>query len=894
MTAPSDGTSADNASPHPETEFTLTSDMNLEGRYEESVLLVTPTEIRTVCNGKVEARYAREDIEFVLCAEFVGNGQLDAELRDGRRVHLIRFSRTLSERFEEAEEEINRLLGAELTREEKEEKLEATGPTEEKLSYRCPNCDYPLKKQGDVCPRCVNIRSVIFRLMGYLRPYWKETALGLTLALLLASLQLVPGFLLHKLIDGPLRLPTVIPPGESAVAESAEGPERFADSDAYQLARENSLAPMALHGTGTRGLVSETDVEEYLSHRSTFATPEAQRLAYRNWVHPTQIPERNDRGQIDRGIVQDYLAALEKKDITPLARTWAFRLGVDLRRIEPPENGPVGKQDVIDASKPARYSLVALLVGLLLGAFLVRSVIVWGRANIMGHLGANLMHDIRSHLYRALQRLSLSFYDREHTGRIMSRVTKDTTVLRNFIVQGMQKMVIHGLTITVLAGVMLWFKWKLALLALLPMPIMAVGTYLFARKARALYRRIRRKGATLLKSVKESVSGVSVVKAFAQEDRELASFNRKNRDHLDVTVESVKLKSLFQPSVIFLTAVGMLIIYSYGGYMVIKGSLSIGVLVMFNAFMGKFYAPVRQLSQLTDIFQRAAVSSERIFGIVDTPSDVAEADNAKPLSDVDGRVTLENVDFAYEKGEKVLKDINLDVAPGEIIGLVGQTGSGKSTVVKLVARFYDPSEGRVLLDGRDLRELSLKDLRRNMGMVLQDTFLFTGTIRDNIAYGRPDATQEEIIEAARAANAHDFIMDMPDAYDTYTGERGVGLSGGEKQRVAIARAILKDPAILILDEATSAVDTATEAMIQDALDRLMEGRTTFAIAHRLSTLQNADRLVVLDDGEVAELGSHEELLARPNGIYRNLVEIQDLLSGASERNTSAASQPQVA
>jgi ATP-binding cassette subfamily B protein len=303
--------------------------------------------------------------------------------------------------------------------------------------------------------------------------------------------------------------------------------------------------------------------------------------------------------------------------------------------------------------------------------------------------------------------------------------------------------------------------------------------------------------------------------------------------------------------------------------------------------MVQFYGPVQALTQLTNMFQSTAVSAERVFGILDTPSEVADSADAFTLEQVCGEVKFERVEFSYEKGERVLRNINIDVSPGEIIGLVGQTGSGKSTVVKLLARFYDPTRGRILLDAHDLREIRLADLRTHMGMVLQDTFLFTGSLRDNISYGVPGATNEEVIEAARAANAHDFIMDLPDAYDTYTGERGVGLSGGEKQRIAIARAILKDPAILILDEATSAVDTATEAMIQEALDNLMRGRTTFAIAHRLSTLKNADRLVVLQEGEIAEMGTHEELLSRPKGIYRDLVEIQDLLSGAPELQQKA-------
>ncbi|MFW6279848.1 MAG: ABC transporter transmembrane domain-containing protein [Planctomycetota bacterium] len=860
------------------TDYTCRSDMNLQGQYEDARLVITSDEIRSECSGEIEARHDRDEVEYVFITQYVGNGQLEARLKDGREVPLLRFSKTLADQFEEEQEEINSILGGERSQEEKDEQRELAGPTEEKLTYRCPNCGYPLKHQGDVCPKCVSIRSVIWRLVGYLRPYWKETIVGFTLALMLAVLELVPGLILHQLIDGPLRLPEVVPAEESAAAAELSGEDRFASEKAHELAEEHDINVDGLHGTGNRGLVTEEDVREYLSRRELFASPDAQHLAYSNLIHPDQIPDRNEEGVIDREMVNNYVAAVEEKDPTSLARAWAFRLGVNLRDLDRPETGSIGKEEVIAASRPERYRMVAVLVATLLSAFLIRSLIIWGRANIMGSLGAKLMHDLRSHLYRALQRLSLSFYDRQHTGRIMSRVNRDTTMLRNFIVQGLQRVVIHGLTITVLAGVMIWYKWNLALLALLPMPIMAFITYVFSRRVRQLYRRIRRKSANLLKAVKETVSGVRVVKAFAQEDRELESFSQKNLDHLNVTVESVKLKSLFQPSVIFLTALGTLIIFSYGGYMVIAGSLSLGVLVMFNTFMGKLYAPIRQLSQVTDLFQRAAVSAERIFGVIDTPSAVAEPEDARPVENVEGRIEMVDVDFSYEKDEKVLKNINIDVRPGEIIGLVGQTGSGKSTVVKLVARFYDPDSGSVKLDGHDLRQLRLKDLRENMGMVLQDTFLFTGTIKENIAYGRPSAGREDIIEAARAANAHDFIMELPDAYDTYTGERGVGLSGGEKQRVAIARAILKDPAILILDEATSAVDTATEAMIQDALDRLMQDRTTFAIAHRLSTLQNADRLVVLDDGEIAEMGTHDELLAHQDGIYRNLVEIQDLLS----------------
>jgi ABC-type multidrug transport system fused ATPase/permease subunit len=424
---------------------------------------------------------------------------------------------------------------------------------------------------------------------------------------------------------------------------------------------------------------------------------------------------------------------------------------------------------------------------------------------------------------------------------------------------------------------------KLAVLTLLPTPMMVLGSYLFAKKIGGIYSRIYRRRAGLYRVLSDTISGIRIVKAFGQEKREIGSFEDKSRDFADATTESIKLTSVFSPTMVMLTALGTLVIYSYGGYLVVSGKegLTIGDLLMFLTLMAQFYAPVQTLTELTNTFQSAAVACERVFGIIDAPSEVADTVDAKPIEEMKGHFVLDHVHFSYEKSERILKRINFEVQPGEIIGLVGATGSGKSTLVKLISRFYDPTRGRILLDGRDLREIRLQDLRRHIGMVLQETFLFGSTIRENIAYGRPDATNDEVVGAARAANAHDFIMAMPDAYDSRVGERGLSLSGGERQRVAIARAILMDPTILILDEATSAVDTVTELQIQEALDRLMKGRTVFAIAHRLSTLKNAHRLMVMDKGEIVETGTHAELMAKEGGIYRNLVEIQNLFARRS-------------
>ncbi len=862
----------------PKVLFSVISDMTLDGDYEECILEITENEIRTVSESGVQAHIDINNVEFVICKDYVGNGQMEAQLTDERQIPLARYTKTLSERFQEAEKEINNILGGKLTEEVREEKQAAESPSEKQLSYRCPNCGYPLRHQGDVCPKCVNVKSVLLRLSHYLKPYWKEAVLGLFLALMLAAIQMAPGVLLQRLIDGPLRLPSVPSPAEMELLADLPLEFKFTSPDLLEKAQQHDIDPELLHGSGDQGRITESDIQLYLDDKDRFASQEAQELAYSNRLRAAQFQKPN--GKISVEEVNQYINDLEALTIPEDSKLWALHLGVDLRSLgEDLGTDSIGRSDVIDAIRPQRINLVVILVFALLFSFIIRSVIIWGRTNIMGSLGAKLMHDIRAHLYRALQRLSLSFYDNEHSGRIMSRVNKDTDVLRRFVAEGFQQIVVHVLTILVLSIVMISFHWRLALLTLLPMPLIGLGTYIFSIKVKGIYRRIRRKAAQLLKTVHENVAGVYIVKSFAQEEREIGAFSADNRDHRDTTVESVRLLSIFRPAMIFLTGLGMLIIYSYGSYLVINGALSVGVLVMFNAFLAQFYAPVRQLSQLTDMFQRAAVSSERVFNIIDAPTDVDDSENAKSIENIKGHVEIENVDFSYEKGERILKNINIDVQPGEIIGLVGQTGSGKSTIVKLLARFYDPDKGRILLDGIDIKELKLKELRGNIGMVLQETFLFTGSLRENIAYGNPDAKLDEIIGAARAANAHDFIMDLPDAYDTRVGERGVGLSGGEKQRISIARAILKDPSILILDEATSAVDTATEAMIQEALDRLMKGRTTFAIAHRLSTLQNADRLVVLEEGEIAETGTHGELLGKEEGIYKKLVEIQDLLAG---------------
>ncbi len=528
-----------------------------------------------------------------------------------------------------------------------------------------------------------------------------------------------------------------------------------------------------------------------------------------------------------------------------------------------------------------RLKLLFPLAGLLLAVHALSRLLAYFRIRVIGRLSEEVVTDLRSKLYRTLQRLSLSYYDREHTGRIMARVLSDTRMVQRFVAQSVQQMVVNLLMVTGIAVILFTTNWKLAAVALMPVPAVVLCAKYFSRKFRKVFRTWRRKFATLSASVSETISGMRVVKSFGQEEREIDDFEAKNTEVLNARLLAVQARSRFGPFVGLLLNIGAVSVWLVGAMMVIRGhagmdwptTLTIGTLLQFIMYMQMFYNPVRQLMDVAEVFQEAATAAERIFNIMDMPSDVTDSEEALSLEKVEGSIVIDNISFGYDDNERVLKNISLNIAPGQMIGLVGQTGSGKSTLASLICRFYDPQKGRILLDGHDLRDIKTKDLRKSIGMVLQDSFLFAGSVKANIAYGRQDASEAEIIKAAKAANAHDFIMNLPDGYDNQVGERGVKLSGGEKQRVSIARAILKDPAILILDEATSAVDTATEAIIQEAMDRVVSGRTTIAIAHRLSTLRNADWLVVLSEGEIVEQGTHDDLL-KADGVYANLVKIQ--------------------
>lgn len=518
---------------------------------------------------------------------------------------------------------------------------------------------------------------------------------------------------------------------------------------------------------------------------------------------------------------------------------------------------------------PLLFLYVSGILGSLALSALCEAIKGWNVAFLSG----NIAKDLRAHIYRALERLQLSFYDKKQIGQITSRVTQDTDRVWGFLVEGVPYLLTAVLMLvgTTLFGLIRFPTLALAILA--PVPLIALGGVFMWKPMSTLFHKVGQKWGRFHTHLNESMHGIRVVKAFAQEEGEWTKFDLRNRELAQAGITADRRWYVFNGGMMFFTGLGSIINWTFGGYMVLRGRLTFGELFAAQQLLWQVYGPLQWFSQVNQWFSRAMAGAERVFEVIDAQPEAYDKPNAVAMPAMQGRVTFENVRFGYDKSNPVLKGINLEVTPGEMIGLVGRSGAGKSTTMNLLCRFYEADAGSLKVDGVDVKDVSLTDLRRHIGIVLQEPFLFNGTITENIAYGKPDATFEEVMAAARAACAHDFIVAKPDGYDTQVGEKGAKLSGGEKQRVSIARAILHNPRILILDEATSSVDVETEKNIQKAIGNLTAGRTTFAIAHRLSTLRSADRLVVLDKGQIVEVGTHAELMEKKGEFYK-LVETQ--------------------
>jgi subfamily B ATP-binding cassette protein MsbA len=501
---------------------------------------------------------------------------------------------------------------------------------------------------------------------------------------------------------------------------------------------------------------------------------------------------------------------------------------------------------------------------------------------ITTELGQRLIYDMRNQLYDHIQQFPLSYFENNKTGEIMSRLMNDVNSLEQAIVGP----VITFITDMFKFGWILYFcmklDWQLTSVALFVCPFISLCTYNFGKRIRKVFRSLRDKTAELNALIQDNISGIKVIAGFAKEAEEMERFRNKNYDNYNLYVRILKLVSTLRPIVDLITETGAVIVICFGGYKVLQGQLSAGTFVIFFPYLQMMYSPITGLTRFYNQVQRAIASTERIFEILDTPSELKDAPNAIDLPPVRGIVEFRHVHFRYNQDMDVLTDINISACPGQMIALVGPSGSGKTTLTKLIPRFYDPTKGEILIDGYNIKDVKLHSLRRQMAMVLQEPFLFNDTVKANIAYARFDALNNEIEEAACAANAHDFIMKLPLRYDSVIGERGVKLSGGQKQRIAIARAILANPRILILDEATSSVDTETEQLIQNAIYRLVKHRTTFVIAHRLSTILHADLIVVMDQGLIVETGLHHELLAN-GGLYKKLFEMQFMIQETAKR-----------
>ena len=531
-------------------------------------------------------------------------------------------------------------------------------------------------------------------------------------------------------------------------------------------------------------------------------------------------------------------------------------------------------RDIIDGvlvNKDA--ALLNMITAGIVVVFALRGFFVYGQTYLIAFVSQRVVIDLREALFRQFQRLSVSYFDRSRTGKVLSYMTNDVGVLQSALAQNVIELTSESLVLVGSLAAMFFLHWQLALLTLITVPLVAQAMKVFGVKLRRASGTMQQRVAEITSVLQEMIVSIRLIRLFVREEYEIARFNRENLSNFRAQMRASQLSATLTPVVEFLAALAVTVIVWYGGNEVISGNLTSGSLIAFLVYSVNISNPVKRLGNVYGNIQKAVAAAERVFEVLDMKPEIEDSPGAIELPAVTGRVTFDNVTFAYNKGEPVLHQMSIDIEPGRVLAIVGPSGAGKSTVANLLPRFYDPQEGTIRIDGIDIRDVTVASLREQLAMVPQDTILFSASVYENILYGRLDATPEEVTEAAKSSNAHDFILQLPDGYDTQIGERGCQLSGGQRQRIAIARALLKNPRILILDEATSALDAESERLVQDALDKLMIGRTTFVIAHRLSTIQRADSILVLEKGRMVECGSHAALL-EAGGLYSKLYSLQ--------------------
>ncbi|MFN2232721.1 MAG: ABC transporter ATP-binding protein [Anaerolineales bacterium] len=525
-------------------------------------------------------------------------------------------------------------------------------------------------------------------------------------------------------------------------------------------------------------------------------------------------------------------------------------------------------------ANPDSWQMITTLTFAALGVFIMKGILQFSRSYVAHIAGWGVVANLRKHLYQHLQRLSLRFYEDKQTGQLMSQVVNDSDLFETLIAHAIPDVFVNVLTLVGVIFVLGSINWGLLLLSLVPVPLMLISLRIYAKRVRPAFRFRQKELGDLNALLNENISGIREIKAFTREDAESDRVGKRIDNYRNSLLRALRLMAIFSPFIEFTSSLGMLVVIFFGGRLAYQGLLPVSDLVAFFLYLEILYQPIRALSGAWENVQSALAGADRVSDLLDESQEVQDQKDARLLVEpVQGAITFKDVTFSYIEDEVVLRDINLEIPAHQVVALVGPTGVGKSTLVSLIPRFYDVGSGVITLDGQDTRTIKLDNLRQQISIVLQDVYLFYGTVRDNILFGRPDATEYDVIEAARVANAHEFILDLPDGYDTLVGERGVKLSGGQKQRISIARAVLKDAPILILDEATSSVDTQTELLIQQALERLIAGRTTIVIAHRLSTIRSANKIVVLEGRRIKETGSHAELLAH-DGLYKQLYTVQ--------------------